>query len=359
MTPEPMSPNLRAPSDDADAPLSSATAGPGRVIRQARERARLGIEDLAAQTRLARSTLEALERDDFSQLTEAVYVRGYYRKCAKVLALPEAELIAAYDQLYAPKAAPMPTKMLVGHSGSTMGPTADGGGVAGWAIVVVLAVLLGAGAWLLTQDSADGAVVPAATDAAALPAPAGEAAGVAIPASALQSAPTIDSAPATAPGAEAGGPTLAVAGSLSDPTATGGVPATTVAAAPAPGVALAPATTLANANPEPSVPAAEPAPAAAPAAAPAVIGPNTLVLAFKSASWVRIEDADGRLLLSGTIQAGDRQVLGGRPPYSLFIGYAPGVAVEFGGKPFDLTPHIRQNSTARLNLPYVAAAPAP
>ena len=95
MNPDPASTAPRTANESADATLSSATAGPGRVIRQARERARLGIEELASMTRLARSTLEALERDDFSTLTEAVYVRGYYRKCAKVLNLPEAELIAA------------------------------------------------------------------------------------------------------------------------------------------------------------------------------------------------------------------------------------------------------------------------
>lgn len=355
MTPDPIVPNLRTPSAEPDATLSSATAGPGRVIRQARERARIGIEELASQTRLAKATLEALERDDFSQLTEAVYVRGYYRKCAKVLNLPEAELIAAYDKLYAPKSAPMPTKMLVGHSGSTMGPTADGGSVASWAIIVVVAALLGAGAWLLTGDDGEPVATPAATVDAAAPLPSLPASAV-MPASAPPPAASPD-ATVTAP-ADTTGPALAVAGSLSDPAAAGSSGAV-LPSAPAPGVALAPATTLANANPEPSVPAAEPTAAvAAPAATPAVIGPGSLVLNFKSASWVRIEDADGRLLLSGTVQAGDRQVLSGRTPYALFIGYAPGVTVEFGGKPFDLTPHIRQNSTARINLPYVAA-PAP
>ena len=63
----------------------------------------------------------ALERDDFAVLTEPVYVRGYYRKCAKVLSLPETELIGAYDRLLGPKTPPMPTKLLLGNSGSTMG----------------------------------------------------------------------------------------------------------------------------------------------------------------------------------------------------------------------------------------------
>lgn len=267
-------------------------------------------------------------------------MRGYYRKCAKVLNLPEAELIAAYDREYAPKQAPMATKMLIGHSGSTMGPTADVGSSMSWLTIIVIASLLGAGAFLLTREgpiavTVSGTEVPVTS-------------GDAIPATALLAEPAsaaVESAPPAA-----NGPSLAVAGSLG---ATPGALPPDVAAVP--GVTLSPATALSDPNPEPSVPAAAgPTPAAAGTDA-AANAADALVLDFRSASWVRIEDADGRTLLSGTIQSGDRQVLAGKPPYSLFIGYAPGVAVQFAGKPVDLTPHIRQNSTARINLPYVPA----
>lgn len=338
MTPDPIVHHPRADSDAADATLSPASAGPGRVIRQARERAKLGIEELATLTRLARTTLEALERDDFSTLTEAVYVRGYYRKCAKVLNLPEAELIAAYDKLYAPKSAPMPTKLMLGNSGSTMGSSRpDSGGGAGWVIVLVIAALIGAGVWFMTQDAADGGPTPAAGGDASTAAPA-------IPASALIAPPGAGSTSETPADAAAPAP-----GSAADATAAlAGETAMASATSPAsPGVTLTSATSLSSLS-------APPPEAATAPTTPASSEGAGLLLDFKSASWVRIEDADGRTLLSGTIQAGDRQVLRGRPPYSLFIGYAPGVRIEFDGKPFDLAPHIRQNSTARLNLPYVA-----
>ena len=67
------------------------------MIREARERTHLSLDDMAAHTKLARATLEALERDDYGALLEPVYVRGYYRKCAKVLEMDEAQLIAAYN----------------------------------------------------------------------------------------------------------------------------------------------------------------------------------------------------------------------------------------------------------------------
>ena len=320
--------------DAPEATLSSATAGPGRVIRQARERAKLAIEELATVTRLTRATLEALERDDFSNLTEAVYVRGYYRKCAKVLNLPEAELIAAYDKLYAPKNAPMPTKLLLGNSGSTMGSirVSDAGGGSGWVIVVLIAALIGAGVWFVTQDAPDALPAPAAAvDPGTVTTP--------IPAAALVTPPSSEAAatiPAAASAAPAVPPVAAADGSTP--------PAPPVAS---PGLALTPATSLSSLSAAEAA-AAAPVPAPAPAA---TSSGSALQLSFKSSSWVRIEDADGRTLLSGTMPSGDRQVVRGRAPYSLFIGYAPGVTVEFDGKPFDLTPHIRENSTARVNLP--------
>ena len=63
--------------------------GPGRLMRLAREAVPLSLEELARQTKLAKPTLEALERDDFLMLNEAVYIRGYYRKVAKALSISE------------------------------------------------------------------------------------------------------------------------------------------------------------------------------------------------------------------------------------------------------------------------------
>ena len=41
----------------------------------------------------------------------------------------------------------------------------------------------------------------------------------------------------------------------------------------------------------------------------------------------------------------------GKPPYSIFLGNAPGVTMEFGGQPVDLRPLTQGNSTARFSVP--------
>lgn len=102
------------------AEAASPPPGPGQIIREARERARLSLDDMAAHTKLARSTLEALERDDYRALLEPVYVRGYYRKCAKVLEIEEQRLIAAYNARVVPKNPEAPTKLRLA-SGTELG----------------------------------------------------------------------------------------------------------------------------------------------------------------------------------------------------------------------------------------------
>lgn len=87
------------PSQREDAAADKAEReSPGRLLQAARKRKGLSLDELVGQTMLSRSTLAALEADDFGQLSQPVYVRGYYRKCAKVLDLSEDELINAYAE---------------------------------------------------------------------------------------------------------------------------------------------------------------------------------------------------------------------------------------------------------------------
>lgn len=142
---------------------------PGALLRQARERAGLGAEDLAGQLKLAKGTLEALERDDFAALSEPVYVRGYYRKIAKVLPVAEAELISAYNARTKPatSAAPLRRLPLAGGvaAGSSRHARGPGVGLA-LAALVALVILIAFATREPTPRLADRA--PAAT----LPAPA-------------------------------------------------------------------------------------------------------------------------------------------------------------------------------------------
>ncbi|MGB0221354.1 MAG: helix-turn-helix domain-containing protein [Sinimarinibacterium flocculans] len=132
------------------APAPPPPASPGTMIREAREQARLSIDDMAAHTKLARPTLEALERDDYQSLLEPVYVRGYYRKCAKVLEMDEERLIAAYNARVAPRTPEAPAKLRLA-SGTELGSTSRLP-VSMAVLAAVVAVIVCAFIWFARDD---------------------------------------------------------------------------------------------------------------------------------------------------------------------------------------------------------------
>jgi cytoskeleton protein RodZ len=67
-------------------------------------------------------------------------------------------------------------------------------------------------------------------------------------------------------------------------------------------------------------------------------------------SWIEVYDAEGRRLLYGLEPAGAQHRLRGTRPFRVFLGNAPGVAVEINGRPFDLSPLVRRDNTARFTL---------
>ncbi len=327
-TPTAVPPVPASPASPPPVVRESSQGGPGRAIRAAREKLGLPLESLASQTRLARGTLEALERDDFGILNEPVYVKGYYRKCAKVLGLSDVELIAAYERQVGPKQPQAPTKLLLAADrglGKAGRSTGLGGGLR-WLWIVVIAAVVGGGAYLLsTNPGALGFGKSSSFEATS--AATGSATDL----------PTVPPAPTRVPAAPLPQPTPSSEPTTSSPPATAvGPPAHTSVAE--------------SSTPPPSAPAASTAMATQPSAI-AAGGEGSLSLNFRGTSWVRIEDASGKMLLSGVIQAGDHQMVQGKPPYSVFLGNAPGVTVEYSGRPYDLTPFIKQNSTARFSVP--------
>ncbi|MFP3873874.1 MAG: helix-turn-helix domain-containing protein [Thiohalophilus sp.] len=68
---------------------------PGKRLREAREARNLSREQVAHQLHQELSTIEALEEDDYARLPGKTYVLGYLRSYARLLQLPENEIIAA------------------------------------------------------------------------------------------------------------------------------------------------------------------------------------------------------------------------------------------------------------------------
>lgn len=285
---------------DVPTPATSATpsvASPGAMIREGRERMRLSLDDLAGVTKLSYNTLEALERDDFSAMLEPVYVRGYYRKCAKVLDLSEKTLLQAYEARVVQKMPEPPAKLRLA-SGADLG-SASRLPVALAISAAVIAVVVCAIVWVARNGT------QAEPMAITTPSPVVSVA---------------NEAPAEVPAEPPGEPAPAAAPAVGNA---------------APAAATAEAVTPVPANPP----------------SPAVATADSAVLSFSSASWVRVDDANGRTLFNDMGQPGESRVFDGPLPLNVFLGNAPVVKVEFRGQPVDVQPFVRSNNTARFTLP--------
>ena len=72
--------------------------GPGATLAKLRIERGLSAEDLALTLNLSLSTFKALEADDLARLPNPIFVRGYLRAYARLLLVPSAPLLAAFEQ---------------------------------------------------------------------------------------------------------------------------------------------------------------------------------------------------------------------------------------------------------------------
>ena len=70
---------------------------------------------------------------------------------------------------------------------------------------------------------------------------------------------------------------------------------------------------------------------------------------WSKASWIEVRDRDNKVILSQRATAGTEQAVVGQPPFSLIVGYAPGVSLRMRDQAVDLKPHTR-GDVARLVL---------
>lgn len=290
----------------------------GQRLREAREARGLSRQDAATRLRLQVKLVRALEEDDNDSLPPPAFVVGYLRSYARLLGLAEDEVLAAYRAQG--DTAPPPIMSNV-HRHAQPRATDLPVRLVTYGLIGGLGVLLTL--WWLSHGR-ESARLPEEP-----PAPAGL----------VQSVPGGGTAPEDTP-----------------PAHVEALPAAPVTHAEA--LAPAPPVVEHRAEPEPppvaDEPSQQPAPAVAapPAEAAQPEGPppltpqmpqSTLELKFSADSWTEVHDAAGRRLLYDLVPQGRTVTLHGQAPFKVFLGYAPGVAVELNGRPFDHSRYQRQD----------------
>ena len=76
---------------------------------------------------------------------------------------------------------------------------------------------------------------------------------------------------------------------------------------------------------------------------------NTLVFVFSQPAWVEVRDRGGQIVFSQLSQAGSRREVNGLPPFSLVVGNASYVTLQYRGHPVDLSKRSKDD-VARLTL---------
>jgi cytoskeleton protein RodZ len=305
-------------SDAASAP---APRNLGQVLRDARLKQDLTIEQLAMELRIEAKQLTALEENRFEQIGVPVFVKGYLKQYGTRLGLDVRDLLGLYyDQVNLGEVRVQPRRTI---------KLRDERQITSWLLALIVLVALGAGLAVWWWNGSFDAARPASESApvrSPSAAPAEPVAAVperAVPEPAAAVVPPV-SAPVAAPAA------------VTDPAPAASEPA-----------ALPADVARGDALLEDGGESADDASADGARAVPPVMIP--LQFSFDADSWAEVTDGRGERLLFGLNAAGRSVTVRGEPPFTVVLGNAPAVRLVVDGAPFAV-PVGRQGDTARFSV---------
>lgn len=308
--------------DREDTPASLSL---GALLAKVRVAKGLEQREVASQLGLSLVLIKNLEEDAFQQLGAPIFVRGYLSRYARLLGLPEQEILSRYKQLGISELPPLRVE-------GSIKPQAkiSDRGVRWFSYLLVLAVL----GWLGVQQvvthfesstNASPSVTPLLTTPVA-------------PAPPTPSTPAISSNTVTEPVAIAQPAPVAPPGTPEAPSQEVGIPPADnqVSVQRADNSAL-PAASNADLSPTASIPTGEP----------------QLVLEFTENVWVNVKDANGKRLAYGTMKANTMSTLSGPAPFSLILGNSGATRIKLNDQAIDPATYVKRGGVSRfvLNVP--------
>lgn len=329
-----------------DAAVSDAAmpvlSGAGELLRSAREKNGLSVNDIAGKLRMGVKQVQALEAGEYAALPKGTFLRGFVRNYAKLVGLNGDEVIALLEKTHSGASLVVATTQVEPvqqnikvqqHVGEIGAP-----GTRALGTLIFVAVLTGvAWYWWEFIRPAKPAVSPgqnlplqtAAVNQPAITPPV----GVPPPAPAVTPVPAMPESPG-----EIAKPVSMTVPSTGNAANVPGVihplPASSKPMAAETGVAVEKTASQT---------------AKAPAVALVPAGSSTLGFTFSGESWVEVTDAAGKILISKRFKAGDAEEVFGRGPLSVVIGNAQVTRMASNGREFDLVPHTRV-SVARVTV---------
>ncbi|SCC60438.1 cytoskeleton protein RodZ [Kosakonia oryziphila] len=316
----------------------------GVRLRSAREQLGLSQQTVAERLCLKVSTVRDIEEDRSPADLASTFVRGYIRSYARLVHIPEEELLPMIEKqapVRAAKVAPMQTfalgKPRKKRDGWLMSFT--------WLVLFVVIGLTGAWWWQNHKAQQEEISTMADQSSAEL-----NASNSSNSSNNAQSVP-LNTDPATAASTDDNSSTPieapAPATTTQAPTAAQQAPVNTANQ----NQVVSPSQANVGSTQQPAATAnSGQLPTEQAGVAGAVADTNALVMSFKADCWLEVIDATGKKLFSGLQRKDTTLNLNGKAPYKLKIGAPSAVQIQYQGKPVDLSRFIRTNQVARLTL---------
>ena len=347
-----------------DAPARTGGTGPGERLQAARIKNGLSLEDVANRMHLSPSILEALEENNFDEITAPIFVKGYLRAYARIVSLSEDEMIEQYVDFYSEEDPPI-------SSTSNMAPELSPADTrikwTTYVVILLLAVLLAAWWWNKQQNqdapvSLDGQSSSIDDSAATDPVVDSGIEAVSetqVPADTGNEVSEADSAIATDEAVVVG----VVDSSEADPVVTDtesaelieteqveteqvAMPEAVESAEPAADedTASLESDTSAVVEAEPVAGTREQPEQSAPS------GTDKLQIIIHADTWADVKDSNSYQLVYDLLRADSSLELSGQAPFTVFLGNGHGVEIMLNGEEVGFATRIRDDNTARLNV---------
>ncbi|MGL5006040.1 MAG: cytoskeleton protein RodZ [Plesiomonas sp.] len=341
---------------NTEAQYDENTLTPGQRLRQAREKLGYSQAQVAERLCLKHSVVRALEDDNLASGLAPTFIRGYVRSYARLVNLPEKEMVAAINAVL--PAEPTPHVSMQSFSSKKERRSHDNRLMLfTWVLLFVVISLTGL--WWWQNHQAQQADVDKMTSSLPLEA--------SISGDTDKSTEEMSkhSRPITAQLSEKSGTTNSVAQVESVPTSASAAETSTVGTVVnTAGIAATQTQTQTSApvantqvTQAPNMPSTSLSAATESTATEQVIPATTeaatagLKLHFTGDCWLEVKDATGKKLTSGLQKQGATLTLSGTEPYRLTIGAPAAVSLDYNGKPVDLRRYATSGRVARFSLP--------
>lgn len=305
--------------------------GPGDRLQAERIKLGLSIEDVAMRMHLSIGILEAIEENNFDDITAPIFVKGYLRAYARIVSLNEDEMIQQYLDYYSDEDPPI-------NSTSNLAPeiSSDDARIK-WTTYLVIIGLLGLLAvWWWNQYQVKTDVVSLdteQTDSVRQPEVTSDKVASEIepaPSTVWSAAEKVDVSPMP----------------VDEPEVTD----LTVVANTQEVVNLEQAEQVIIEVVQQQVEVTELEGSAGEISRMAPTGSEQLEILIHADTWVDIIDANGHQLAYELLRAEQKLYLNGEAPFEIFFGNGHGVELIYNNETIDISSSIRDNNTARLKI---------